>query len=764
MLIPKFKKGEVLSADKLNRLADCVGELASGAGKMPHVSGGAGVLVSQGPGGIVVSLLNQAKGGKRGGTDSTSTGAAHPFKVSLVAADSGKQKLLVSGGTWHGRGKLPHYGIAAEKFGEDEDAFVIPDSEYTGELNAGTTFAVVLYAPVGDGGAITEAPACYFLKLEDGDDGSALRKAIRKFHYSTAAVVGAWKVARAGENDENSDNGDNDAGGTKTSAESETEKNDGGDDSDSSSKGTLVLKGAPGQILCSDFWHRDDNLFSGGKFGWRCVDGAENSFEVSDGFVLVRPNSCCWGGDSGDALKFSKEENKAEIEIPLRKYTFEANYPDAEIEFLKSVAYGTEGDGDAERVNVEVDIPVFSKTLTTTVQSLTYAVSNGSQNVSVSANSGTKQFLTSVKVGLDKVTTTVYAEPGGTGTYYAGILTRDTDANATTTLSAVSVSGSVSVPVVGSKTVSFNVVASGGGTTVREDTVTTTISIPVAKTLETTTGSFKPMIGGKLTEENDGTTTISVNIDSGVASKEESSAYSSELFPGGVPSPAFSKFYPALHRVNGETFSLSDEEIDAGCVVFLYVSVSGGNVPSCTWKVARAEDFPALGEKPQLLALSVQARVVETQESDNSTISAGKAFVVRAALDEGAFDSFASAFPMAVISRGGDGAPCVQPLVNGVLTVSPTLCIALNPDKSTARNEQGLSAGDLSPGGQTSLLSAKKLAAVGAKTDKDENGDSTETTATRAAAAMALAWIGAGAGPLFSEETPDIIEAASATD
>lgn len=727
-----FSAGEKLTAAKLNKIVEWT-KAADREIRANEIRPGAGILFARGSGGTSLSV---ARAFVASDTPETAETYTPPFTVTLEIDtdteidDDGNETetttktLRCAGGKWRGNGALPNSGAlnGTTSFTGKADTFDIPECTYdASEIASGTLFAVILYAPAVCG-VLTDAPAVYYLDLSESSPAALFAK-LRAYNYSSASIIGIWKLT---------------------------------DDA-------LDATDLPGQILASDFWYRNTNAYSLGKFGWSAIDGAANSFRVNDGLVLVRPNSYAWQPSPGAILTFSEIASTETVSVGFEQPVYSIKNTSAEVSFLKSVAIGETTASATGTTTVSVSIPYYKQNITFSSVSVP-SVSVGSATATGTATA-TRTFVATAKISKDWETTTITANPYSNSSpdVYSGILTSSSDVTLTTTLYTPSGSVSVDVPSVSVSSDSITVatattVATEGSKTVSIDVPTYSVDAPETTTELATVSYLKTATLSSSTTEL--STDIDINQKTVVpaAADDETAAAlftefgwsSTELQSGDSDESA--SFAPSLHSVAGTEFAFSDDELSSGVIVLLYCAVTSGNCLAATWSTipAASSSTLSLGEIPQTLALSIQGKLPNAGTSD-------AAFGVIAGMSTANYGTFSAAFPMAVI-QNINGETVVQPLANGVLTFTPSLAVTLNT--STVPAQTSFSGTDPTTPDTSELLASETFTT---ETSTSTTSQATVSRAIRAqsvfaaqAALRRMAAIEAGtASAIFPDENAD---------
>ena len=290
--IPTFRRGEKLTADKLNQLGRAIRDLHGEvrANRVTSVVGGTFSIEKYG-----TRMTVLGSGGGRRAASGVVSGASSsdvyrpPFQVWLeqesgaelfsvpcgacVSEDVNVKAWVVycKGGRWHGNGCGWSRGVRSVMDSTDattgsavgQDTFIIPTTVYgtidgdvmmKKDLEIHTAFAVVLWAESEAGGRMTSSPWPYIIPYISDEDISELIEAIAFGAIPCCKLVGIWSGRDKYGN----------------------------------------LKGKPGQMLEGDVWYYNDQPTAGQWFGIARNANYKNSFTIKGGLVVVRPHS--WNG------------------------------------------------------------------------------------------------------------------------------------------------------------------------------------------------------------------------------------------------------------------------------------------------------------------------------------------------------------------------------------------------------------------------------------------------------------------------------------
>jgi len=639
--VPKFNKGETLTASKLNKIVDAVNILEKEQ-RANRIHVGAGFTMMRSSSGTTLAL-NRAN--VRGETVQSVESASHPFKVTTTLSD-GVVSIYMKGGCWHGNGSGNYLGISyletppdeiadiPEAIGEGEDLFVIPDCEAELEVASGGMFAVCLYSPATDGGRLKTYPWAYVKKIESAEK---LRSELIAYAYSAVAIVGIWKLT-------------------------------------SDSEGAQKIRGTPGQMLQSDFFYKNNQIFSTGKFGWSRIDGIKNGFRASEGLLYVKPNAISSACCTGDVLSLQKgEKTETEIEasglkVSIPRLTFGIE-TETETEEHVIVKKFEETDNGCEVVKtIAVQVPTYSAN--TTTKSISFV-----SGLTAETEAYTRTFsVPKYAFKSEKLTATPTSETAWTRVLLIGPVTTSTTTqslqlyaqNYSPATSSATVVSSVALNETGTKTSTATVTVSGKKYIC--ETEKTEISrikgisanVGECEKIEYAVSGSLPINGADLSAT---TCTDQEKIKKILGISIDGDAEQPDLMPFFISVP-------------GRDFQLSDEELESGIIVALHVVCSSESV-SVEWKkISLTAEFnsspakipSALAEMPQVLSLAV-GLVIGTDDGCENTAS--ETLVgLRASVEPEKMKSFSTTIPVAVLFREPQTkVPIAQPLKTGCIEV-----------------------------------------------------------------------------------------------
>lgn len=647
MRSPSFRKGEVLTATKLNELAEAVKAIDEKATSalITDVEGGEFERDSFG---TVLTIPQTAPGGGEDDSTGETAEAAHPFQVKLSVDGSGSVSVTMKGGRWHGNGRGNYLGVSfldvpAEELSSvpefvepGEDLFFIPDCGTKGGVSVGDTFAICLYSKNSVGGRLKSYPRAYLKKISSLQD---FRAELLEYAFSAVAIVGVWKL--------------------ETQAD-----------------GAPCLKGAPGQMLFGDFYYHNNQIFSSGKFGWSRVEGVPYGFRVESGLIHVSPNNFICGAGGGKIGKIAPQAGDStglSVRLPRISLKTEVNESVAVISNISS-----EGESTGE-TEVNVSIPYYQITHSTGSVPAGYTLSESSTSATASASSEYVQDITTAKE-------TIHATPNDGAAWTKTVIT-----GVASTKGRPSISYSqtkYALKSSGTQTVVTGVSASLSGTT----TVKAKLPFRTIKYVGSETSVPKSLKSAELIESEFSEYKVTGSFSGGlfdVREGDESDAAKLGIEAGPESSPlgSFSDFWVS---VPGASFKLEKKDVSDGAVVAVRLSVEQGEA-STSWQLIRSAGLTgdsdggdekiqlSAGCTHQLVRLTIEQRFETENDTQNGNTRTGAIFGVKAAMDAASAENYTAVFPVGIIFFDKETAtPVVQPLCAGLIEYTPPLALILN--------------------------------------------------------------------------------------
>lgn len=659
MNIPSFSKGEVLTASKLNELAQAVKAIdeKSTSALITDVEGGE---FSRSSFGTVLTIPQITPGGGREddpwGDDEAQ---AHPFQVKLSVDESGNVSLRMKGGRWHGNGYGNYLGISyledpAEELKEPpksvqpgEDLFFIPDCGTQGGIGDGETFAVCLYAPGSVAGRVKAYPWAYLKKISSL---KAFREELLEYAFSAVAIVGVWTL--------------------------------------DTKDGVKYLKGAPGQMLFGDFYYKSNQIFSAGKFGWSRIEGIPYGFRVEPGLIHVNPNNFKWGLGESKVGKIAPKDGETtglSVKIPKLSLKTEVN---SEQRFLKSVS--SEEHSETGETTVEVEVPYYQITRATGSVSAGYTLSGSTETATAQA---TSEYVQTIVVTKEQLSAAPPNAADWTRTLVTGVAETSSRPSISYEKNKYTLKSS------GTQTVVTDVSVSQSGT----KTVPAKLPFKYMKYTGSEECLAENLKSVELSENGSVEYTVEGDLQGGlfeVKEGNEADAAKLGIAANGSTEPleGFSDFWVTAP---GTSFKLEKSDVEAGVIVAIRLGIEKG-VPTTKWELIRNADLTAsvksvereeaetetlkaaktilgAGCTHQLVRLTIEQRFETETDTVDGITRTGAVFGVKAEMDTATAGRYEAVFPVGMIFFDREtAAPTVQSLCPGVIEYTPPLAIILN--------------------------------------------------------------------------------------
>ena len=684
MHIPSFRKGESLSASKMNELAQAVKAIDAKVRSvtLTDVEGGE---FERGAFGTVLKIHQISPGDSGDDSSWEASGEDHPFRVRTSIDESGNVSVTMKGGRWHGNGRGNYLGVSylevpveelssiPESVEPGEDLFFIPDCGTKGGVGLGDTFAICLYSKDPVGGRLKSYPRAYLKKISSLKD---FRDELLESAYSAVAIVGVWKLE--------------------------------------SQDGSQYLKGVPGQMLFGDFYYHNNQVFSSGKFGWSRVEGIPYGFRVESGLIHVSPNNFICGSRVGKIGKIAPREGDStglSVRIPRLSLKTEVN---ESVSVLAKISSEGESTGETE---VEVEVPYYSITHSTGSVPAGYTLSESEESATADAASEYVQEITTAKE-------TIHATPNDGAAWTKTVITGVASTKSRPSISyskrkyALKSSGTLSVVT--------GVSASLSGTT----TVKAKLPFKTTKYVGSEESIPQSLKSAELVESESSEYPVEGSLRGGlfeVREGDDSDAAKLGIEACSESSPLgdFSDFWIS---VPATSFKLEKSDVSEGVIIAVRLSVEQGKARISWQRIRAAEltesvktddsggaseggDGDAAGEEPgdgdaageesesaekillgagcthQLVRLTIEQRFETENETQGGVVRTGAVFGVKAALDASIAENYTAVFPVGIIFFDKEtAAPVVQPLCTGLIEYTPPLALILNGEDEDSEN------------------------------------------------------------------------------